>query len=97
MAKKTSVKKTAAVKSEPVKAPAKKAAVKSAAPVKAAPKAAAKKATPVKKAVKPVLTAEERYRRIEEAAYFLAEKNGFAGDSAAYWVAAEKQIDAALA
>ncbi len=36
---------------------------------------------------------EQRYRMIEVAAYFLAERNSFAGSSLDYWVAAEAQID----
>ncbi len=39
----------------------------------------------------------QRHKMIEEAAYFLAEKNFFAGHSVDYWVAAEAQIDAMLA
>lgn len=38
-------------------------------------------------------SAEERYKMIQEAAYFLAEKNGFAGNPADYWGAAEQQIN----
>lgn len=34
---------------------------------------------------------------IQEAAYFLAEKNGFASGAMDYWVKAEAQIDAMLA
>ena len=34
---------------------------------------------------------------IQEAAYFLAEKNGFASGAMDYWVTAEAQIDAILA
>ncbi len=108
MAKKTvASKKSAAPKVEAPKAPAKKAAVKKVA-AKAEPKPAVKKAVPAKKAVKaapaakaqpaakPVVSDIERYNRIAEAAYFIAEKNGFAGDSTAYWIAAEKQIAAEL-
>lgn len=43
------------------------------------------------------VTAEERYRMITEAAYFLAEKRGFAGgDMAQDWRQAEAQIDRML-
>lgn len=42
-------------------------------------------------------TAEERYKMIAEAAYFLAEKRGFSGgDMAEDWRAAEAQIDQTL-
>jgi hypothetical protein len=56
-----------------------------------AKKAAAPKAK--KKAVAAAPSPEQRYRMIEVAAYFLAEKNSFAGSSLDYWVAAEAQID----
>lgn len=68
-----------------------------------APKAAAApalKAAPVaaKAAAKPAVDAAERQRMIGEAAYYLAEKRGFAhGHHDADWAAAEKQIDAMLA
>lgn len=40
------------------------------------------------------VTPEQRYQMIAEAAYFLAEKHGFAGrDSALDWVEAEAEID----
>lgn len=40
-----------------------------------------------------VVSGFERYKMIEVAAYYLAEKNGFAGNAADYWVEAEKMID----
>jgi hypothetical protein len=43
------------------------------------------------------ITSEERKRRIEQAAYYLAEKRGFQGDAQEDWIAAEAQIDAQLA
>ncbi len=72
------------------------AAKKPAAPKSAATKkpavakkpAAAKKAAPKPGKVGP----EERYRMVEVAAYFLAERNGFAGSPVDYWTAAEIQI-----
>jgi hypothetical protein len=71
------------------KSPAKKAVAKAAPEkkpvVKAAPKATASK--------KPVLSPEERYRRIEQAAYFIAERHGFNGDSAYFWSLAEAEIN----
>ena len=60
----------------------------------AAKKPAAKKAAAPKKATaKPnKISPEERYRMVEVAAYFLAERNGFAGSPVSYWTAAEAQI-----
>ena len=41
---------------------------------------------------------EERYRRIEERAYLIAEKRGFQGDMAMDdWLQAEAEVDAELA
>jgi hypothetical protein len=51
-------------------------------------------------ALKPVQSAspEERYRMIEEAAYYRAEKRGFApGGEQEDWAAAVAEIDAMLA
>jgi hypothetical protein len=48
--------------------------------------------------VKPGVSAEERYRMIQEAAYHRAEQRGFqGGDPHEDWVAAEAEIDAMLA
>jgi len=49
-----------------------------------------------KEAIKANCTPEQRYRMIQEAAYFHAEKAGFAGDSLEFWCVAEKEIDAKL-
>ncbi len=84
--------------------PATKSAAKPVAPakvveVKAAPKpVAALKAEPVKfvkpvKATPRVISAQERYHMIDEAAYYRAEKNAFHVDPHENWVAAEKEID----
>lgn len=35
---------------------------------------------------------EERYRMVETAAYFIAERSGFSGDSTEHWAAAEREI-----
>ena len=43
------------------------------------------------------MSAEERFKMIEQAAYFRAEKHGFQVDPQANWVAAEKEVDAILA
>ena len=40
---------------------------------------------------------EQRYRMVQEAAYFVAEKNNFAIDPMDCWIAAEVAIDALLA
>jgi hypothetical protein len=76
-------------------------------PKDTAPKAAAKKAAGRKKSTsrgaskkiarKEQVSAEERYRMIQEAAYFRAEKEGFNGDPWKCWLVAEAEIDALLA
>lgn len=77
---------------KPAAAPAKKPAAKPAAP-KAAPAPAAKPApAPAKKAVSP----EDRYKMVQDAAYFIAERHGFNGDSAYFWTLAEAEIAAQL-
>jgi len=87
-AKKAPAKKKAAVK----KAPATKKAATKKAPAR---KKAATKKTPVKKAATKAtgLSPEERYQRVQLEAYFLAEKNGFAGDASSYWIEAEQIVD----
>lgn len=37
-------------------------------------------------------SAEQRYRMVQDAAYYLAEKNGFKGGALDYWIAAEAEI-----
>jgi len=59
---------------------------------KAAPKAASSKLAPKRQ-----VSAEERYRMIQEAAYFRAEKQGFSCDPWKCWLVAEAEIDAKLA
>ncbi|HYE06746.1 MAG TPA: DUF2934 domain-containing protein [Planctomycetota bacterium] len=73
------------------------------APMKPAPAAAAKAApaAPAPTAVKPAATAKptaaERQRRIAEAAYFLAQRRGFApGGAVQDWLTAERNVDAAI-
>lgn len=61
---------------------------------------AAKKTTAAKSAAKPAAkkskastaNLQERYKMIEVAAYYIAEKNGFSGNPVDYWIAAEAQI-----
>jgi len=73
----------------PKAAAAKKPAdAKTAAPKKAAAPRAKKAAAPA--TLKP--GPEELYRMIQTAAYFIAERNGFSGDSKEYWAQAETQI-----
>lgn len=72
------------------KTPAKKAAPKAAV---AAKKPAAKAAVAAKKSA---VTPEQRYKMIEEAAYYIAERHGFNGDSAYFWSLAEAEINAKL-
>jgi hypothetical protein len=68
----------------------------------AAPKAAPPKAAAAKKAAAPrakkqaALTPEQRYKMIQEAAYFMAEKDAFGGCATDYWIAAEAQIELML-
>ena len=65
---------------------------KAAARKNAAPRRAAKK-TGLEKQPSP----EERYRLIQEAAYFKAEKEGFNCDPSKCWLIAEAEVDAQLA
>jgi hypothetical protein len=81
-------KKPAAAKAAPVK--------KTAAKPAAAKKPAAKKPAAAKAAKSRKIGGEERYRMVEVAAYFLAERNGFKGNPVEYWTAAEIQISKML-
>jgi hypothetical protein len=58
----------------------------------AAPKAAAKKNGSEKQT-----SLEERFRWIQEAAYFKAEREGFNCDPSECWLVAEAEVDARLA
>lgn len=83
--------------SKPKKAPAAKPAAAAKPAVKKA--AAPKKTAAAKPAVKETKTntadLELRYRMVEVAAYFIAEKDGFAGNPVDYWIAAEAEISQA--
>lgn len=57
-----------------------------------APKTAAAKKPAAKKTKTATSDLEQRYRLIEVAAYYIAEKDGFAGNPVDYWIAAELQI-----
>lgn len=81
------------MKKEVKKAPAKKAAPKAAVAKKPAAKAVAK---PAPAAKKPALTPEQRYQMIQDAAYYIAERHGFNGDSAYFWSLAEAEINTKL-
>jgi hypothetical protein len=82
------------------KAPAKKAPAKKAAAKKAPTKKATAKKAPTGKAAAPkvagkkkVLSAEEQFLAIQEAAYYMAEQHGFQGDPSDYWQAAKNALD----
>ncbi|OFZ67353.1 MAG: hypothetical protein A2V79_07770 [Betaproteobacteria bacterium RBG_16_56_24] len=99
-AKKTAVKKTAGAvaKSKKAQLPAvKKAAIPASgkkAPTIMAAVIPAKPAGNQKAMAKP--TPEVRYRMVETAAYFIAERNGFQGRSDEHWAAAELEVAARL-
>lgn len=73
-------------KSAAKKAPSKKATARKAPAAKPAESTAPDRVSP-----------EERYKMVQEAAYYLAEKQHFVVDSLEVWVEAEKQVDAMLA
>lgn len=84
------------------KAPAKKAVAVTAPVPVAAPKAAvkkspAKKAAPAKAkpvAARPTVTVEQRHNYIEVAAFYVAQRRGFApGNSMNDWAMAEVEVD----
>lgn len=103
-AKKTVAAPVAAVAPAPAvkKAAAKKtvsAPVAAAVPAPAVKKAAAKKATPAKVTVsaaptRPAVTAEQRHNYIEVAAFYVAQRRGFApGNPIDDWATAEQEVD----
>jgi hypothetical protein len=71
------------------KSSAKKAVAKAASEKKPVSKAAPKAAAPKNSQVSP----EQRYKMIEQAAYFIAERHGFNGDSAYFWSLAEAEVN----
>jgi hypothetical protein len=89
------------------KAPSQGASQNAGAPKDTAPEAAEKKAAGRKKAAqrraskkvgpKGRVSAEERYRMIQEAAYFRAEQEGFNCDPWKCWLVAEAEVDTRLA
>lgn len=77
----------------------KAAAAATTAPARGAKAAPAVTAAPAKKAepkAKIMVTSEERNRMIQEAAYYIAEKRGFGGDSQKDWLDATAQIDSMI-
>jgi hypothetical protein len=85
-----------AIEKAPKKAAAKKAAI--------APKSAAVKKTPAKAPAKSLEkqtvaqpSAQERYRMVETAAYYIAERSNFQGNTVEHWAQAEIEISAKLA
>ena len=86
-AKKTVAKKATGSKTTAKKTPAKKTTSK---------KAAGKKAAARRRPSKPI-TAQRRHELVAQAAYFRSESQGFLGDAAADWLAAEAEVDARLA
>lgn len=93
--KKVATKKTAVLVEKPknIKVPAAKKLPAPAAEKKVAvKKTAATKEKPVARKAVAKPTPEERYRMIQTAAYFMAEHNGFSGNSTEHWAAAEAEI-----
>jgi hypothetical protein len=80
----------------PVKKTTTKSSVKNAESAKkpAAKKPAVAKKTTAAKARK--IGAEERYKMIEVAAYYIAENNNFQGSAIDFWIAAEEEISKKL-
>lgn len=94
-AKKVLKKRVSSADTEPkkTKTPAVKiaaTAAKTKTSAKASTQIASPAATEKKTAAKP--SPEERYRMIETAAYFIAEKHGFQGRADEHWAAAERAI-----
>lgn len=88
-----------AVKSAAAKTPVKKAAAPSAKPAikkAASPLPAVKTAPPARKIAPAVISDEQRYRMIAEAAYYRAESCQFKSDPLRDWIEAEKDIAALL-
>jgi hypothetical protein len=78
----------------PAKKPTTKTAVKKPTTAK---KPVAKKAAPKKTSPKArKISAEERYKMVEIAAYYIAEHNHFQGSPVDFWIAAEAEVAAKL-
>ena len=89
--KEVKTKKATATKTTAAKAAAKPKTTTATKKASASKTTAAKKPA-AKKTKAADMTPEHRYRMIEVAAYYLAEKDGFAGSPVEYWMAAELQI-----
>lgn len=72
-----------------------KTTAKATAPIAAAKIVSAPVASKSGKTAKKI-TAEERYKMIQEAAYYIAESKAFISNPAEDWAAAEAEIDAKL-
>jgi DTW domain-containing protein YfiP len=84
----------------PAKKTASKATVKKSAQKKpAATKTPAAKTTTAKTSTTKVrkISAEERYKMIEVAAYYIAEHNHFQGSAIDFWIAAEQEVNKKIA
>jgi hypothetical protein len=90
-------KKTKAAKAEKKIKTASAVAAVAAAPRKPAAKKAPAAKAPATKAKVSKVSPEERQKMIELAAYYRAERLGWQVDSHENWVAAEAEVDAALA
>lgn len=55
------------------------------------------KSTKVSTAKGRKISAEERYKMIEVAAYYIAEHNNFQGNAIDFWIAAEKEVNKKIA
>jgi len=89
------------IKKTPAKKAAPKAAVEKKTVAKVAPVAAAKApvapvAPKASAAKKPEVNPEQRYKMVQDAAYFIAERHGFNGDSTYFWSLAEAEVSARL-
>ncbi|WP_047533874.1 DUF2934 domain-containing protein [Methylotenera sp. N17] len=89
-------KKVSEEKTKPKKAAAKPAdKVKKAVAAKPKATAATKKTSSASSSTKAKKIGDaERYRMIEVAAYYIAEKHHFSGNTADYWIQAEQEINA---
>ena len=90
--KKAAAKKPAAKKTAARKTTAKTAAAKTPEPKKVVGKKTAARKRPAKQ-----ISAQQRHELVAQAAYFRSESQGFLGDAAADWLAAEAEVDARLA
>jgi hypothetical protein len=95
--------KAAAKKAAAVKVPAAVAVPATAAPKAAVKKSPAQKAAPTKVgatpvAARPAVTAEQRHHYIEVAAFYVAQRRGFApGNPIDDWAMAEQEVDGLIA